>query len=472
MRLTSFAPTLVALGTLGLLALPVAAQDSRIGAAATDQPISLTLGETVRLALARSTELARAGYTVDLQGLELDGARAADDLELSITTSSTLRYDRGYQTDFFGNPDGGAPGLITVGERSGAVSTGLQFSLPVYDGGARAANRRAAERALDAGRHNRDRTAEDVASQAATQYLGVLEFEALVAVEEASLAAGRVLLERVEAEFAAGNRNRVDALQQRASIALGEQRLAAARRNYGVAILSLRQTLRLPVGTVLTLAPAPDFIPGLPAIDTDLNELLTVAIAARSDLSAQAAMVEAARHDLRVARAGRFPVLSLSGSVGTRFNSRDDISRFGGQFFDVNPNASLGLSISLPVFEGGRTSRAVERSRVVLSDIDAVLELQQRGVVAAVETAVLDAEAATAVLNSANEAATAAREALSASEERYGVGAGIFLDVLDARRTLVQAEADLVTARYDLLNSRVLLAYHTGGLGYVLVALD
>ena len=84
----------------------------------------------------------------------------------------------------------------------------------------------------------------------------------------------------------------------------------------------------------------------------------------------------------------------------------------------------------------------------------------------------LDVEAAAARLAAAADAVASAREALAAAEARYRVGAGLFLDVLDARRTLVDAQTSVATARYDLLLGRLAVAFQTGRLGDALVALD
>ncbi len=445
-----------------------------------DSALALTLGDAVRLALTRSLELERAGYAVDLRGLELRDAQAARDPELSVSAGPTLRVSRGYDTDFFGipqpgdslGPDPDAFRLGTDTEVSLGVSAGASLSWLLYDGGAIRARQRAAEQVLEAARLDRDRTAGDVANQTAAQYLQVIQFADLVAVEETNLEADRALLDRVQAEYDVGNRNLADVLQQRAAIALGEQRLATARRNEAVSRLGLRQLLRLPVGTPLALAPVPQELLSLPSRDLDIATLVARAIEARPDLDAQAALVEAARFDIDGARTGRSPVVSLGTSAGTAYSTLDDNRGAVGQVFDVNPNASLGLTLSVPILDQGRTRRAVERAQVFLSDAGAAYELQQLRVAADVETAVLDARAAAARLAAATEGVVAAREALAAAEARYTVGAGIFLDVLDARRTLVQTEADVATARTDLLTARVAVAYQAGILGDALVDLD
>ncbi len=437
---------------------------------------ALTLGDAVRLALTRSLDVERAGYAVALRALDVRAADAAGDPELSVSAGPTLRYARGYETDFFGIPDstGGTPGveLGTGGEVSLGVTAGVQLSLPLYDGGARRAGRQAAERVLEASRRDRDRTAETVANQAATQFVQVLQAQDLVRVEESGLASDRALLARVRAEYDVGNRSLGDVLQQQAALAQGQQRLATARRNEAVARVLLRQALRLPTGTPLALVPPADSLASLAPPALGVDALVRLALNERADLDAQVALLEAARFDIRAARAGRSPTLSLGGSAGTAFNSLDDNRGPLAQVVDVNPSASVGLTLGIPILDGGRTRRAVERAEVLVADADAVLDLQRLRVAADVETAVLDVEAAEARLAAAADGVAAAREALAASEARYSVGAGIFLDVLDARRTLLQAETDVTTARYDLLLGRIAVAFQTGLLGDALVALD
>ena len=127
--------------------------------------------------------------------------------------------------------------------------------------------------------------------ETAADYLDVLRGAALVAVEDTNLAADRALLDRVRAEYDAGNRNLGDVLQQEAAIAQGEQRLASARRNEAVARLNLRQDLRLPRGTALDLAPVADAVLDLPARDLDVDALVALAFEERDDLDAQSARI-------------------------------------------------------------------------------------------------------------------------------------------------------------------------------------
>lgn len=462
------------LSLLVLLAGPAVAQvaSDTLFAEAPRGAVALTLPEAVRIALLRSPDLERAGYSVQQRALDVREADAAGDPALSVSAGPTLRLSRTYQTDFFGIPQPGdslgAVRQLGVGSRAVfGVSGGVNLDLPLLDGGVRRANREAARRVLDAARLDYSRTAEDVARLAASQYVQALQADALVSVEDTSLGADRALLRRVQAEYDVGNRDIGDVLQQQAAIAQGEVRLATARRNAGVARLGLRQSLRLPPGTALALDPAADTAIPLPTLD--VAALVAQAFADRADLTAQAVRIEAARIDVRAARAGRAPNLSLGASAGTSYSSFDDNRGAVGQVFNVNPNTSVGLTLSVPILDRGRTRRAVERAEVAVADNGAFLEQRQLQVASDVETAVLDVVAAQARLAASEAGVAAARQALAANDARYRVGAGVFLDVLDARRQLVRAASDAATARFDLLLARIAVAYQTGALGSALV---
>ena len=336
--------------------------------------VSLTLPDAVRLALVRSPDLERAGYTVQQRALDVREANAAGDPTLSVSAGPTFRLSRTYETNFFGIPQGGdSLGAVSLGVGNRAVfgvTAGANLDLPLLDGGARRANRAAATRILDAARLDLSRTAEDVARLAAAQYVQALQADALIAVEDTSLAADRALLDRVQAEYDVGNRDIGDVLQQRSAIAQGEVRLATARRNAAVARLGLRQSLRLPPGTALALVPAADDLLPLPALD--VPALVAQALRERADLTAQAVRIDAARFDVRSARAGRAPNLSLGAQAGTSYSSFDDNRGAVGQVFNVNPNSSVGLTLSVPILDRGRTRRAVERAEVAVADNNCV----------------------------------------------------------------------------------------------------
>lgn len=88
--------------------------------------------------------------------------------------------------------------------------------------------------------------------------------------------------------------------------------------------------------------------------------------------------VQIAETGLKISKAGHFPTLSLGGSIGT---GHTEFSGLGSQLSDRR-NESIGLSLSIPIFNRGRTRSNVTQSKIALrqAELDnqqTLLNLQQ-----------------------------------------------------------------------------------------------
>jgi outer membrane protein, multidrug efflux system len=177
----------------------------------------------------------------------------------------------------------------------------------------------------------------------------------------------------------------------------------------------------------------------------------------RPDIGAAEASLESAAADIGVARAEMFPNISLTGLFGS-------VSTELGDLFTKPAEAwSATGSIVQPLFEGGRLSanvartkavreqRKAEYSRTVQSAFREVLDaLQGQAVIVGVRDA------------NAEQVASLAR-ATELAELRYTQGDIAYIDLLDVRRGLFQAQIDLVAAQRDALLNTVDLALAVGG---------
>ncbi len=152
-----------------------------------------------------------------------------------------------------------------------------------------------------------------------------------------------------------------------------------------------------------------------------------------------------------------FPRISLTGLFGS-------ISTELGDLF-TNPAEAWSASGSIlqPLFEGGRLSANVERTK-------AVREQRKAEYARTVQSAfreVLDALQGQALIAGARDAnaeqVAALARATELAELRYAQGDIAYIDLLDVRRGLFQAQIDLVAAQRDALLNTVDLALAVGG---------
>jgi NodT family efflux transporter outer membrane factor (OMF) lipoprotein len=177
----------------------------------------------------------------------------------------------------------------------------------------------------------------------------------------------------------------------------------------------------------------------------------------RPDIRAAEAQLHAATADIGVAVAEFYPSVKLNGSVG--FDALDLGSSLKASAFQ----STLGPSISMPIFQGGRLKATLELRK----------EQQQEAAIA-YRKAVLQAwhDVVNALVAHRTEQQRRARlakqvehlrQALSLARTRYNDGVADFTTVLDTQRTLLQAEQQYAQSTTDISINLVQLYKALGG---------
>ena len=276
-----------------------------------------------------------------------------------------------------------------------------------------------------------------VVLQTRTLFMNALRQFELVAVAEASVERAEESLAISRARMLAGTATRSDTLRTRLELANALQSLLQARNQLRVARFSLGRQVGAsgPVVPVLpgNLEPAP-----LPLSE---QEIIALAESVSPAVRAAEAASSVAGSALGNARSSYLPSLSLSS--GYTWANQDPTFNGG------NTSWSFRLSGSYQLFDGFQreqnVSQASEGRRVArLSEDDA-----RRGVRQSVDAALRTLETQTQAIAIAQDAVVVAEEDLRLIRARYGVQESGILDVITSQVALDQAEANLVTARYD-----------------------
>ena len=109
--------------------------------------------------------------------------------------------------------------------------------------------------------------------------------------------------------------------------------------------------------------------------------------------------------------------------------------------------ASMGVSLRLPIFQGGRTAalqrQAQARASAALENVIAA----ERDVIAQVRASWSSWQASLAIIESSQSAVSAAELSLEGVRAENSIGNRTILDVLNAEQELLQSRVQLVTAR-------------------------
>jgi multidrug efflux system outer membrane protein len=200
-------------------------------------------------------------------------------------------------------------------------------------------------------------------------------------------------------------------------------------------------------GTTLAATELPDLPAGMPS---DL-------LAARPDIRAAEQQLIAANANIGAARANYFPRISLTGSVGSASTELSGLFKSGSFGWTFAPQAVL------PIFNLGRTRAGVDAAR---SGRDIAVAQYERSIQTAFRE-VADALAGQATfseqLRAQRAVALAEQDRFNLSDLRYRSGAASYLDLLDAQRSLFQAQQLAVQANLQRLQNQVTLYRVLGG---------
>jgi NodT family efflux transporter outer membrane factor (OMF) lipoprotein len=154
----------------------------------------------------------------------------------------------------------------------------------------------------------------------------------------------------------------------------------------------------------------------------------------RPDIQRAEAQLHAATAEIGVAVADLYPRIMLSGSFAQQALHASDLTEWGSRQWSIGP------SISLPIFDGGRRRSVVELRK--LDQQQAAISYQQTVLRAwhEIETALGGYSAEQERNRELSTALAASREAYDIARVRYNHGMINYLAELDARRTLLQTE--------------------------------
>jgi outer membrane protein len=416
--------------------------------------------ECVRLALERN-------YAILLAGDQLDQARAS---KLSAWGTLTPRLSAGWNYDHSKsqftqdppNPVRASEPIASDSRGYGVQASQTLLSIPNILS-------IAAQRRYTGAAENDVRDVEQqVALAVRQQYYGLIEAIKLLDVsrEDSDLAGEE--LKRTESLFDVGSVARTDVLKARVRVASASSALTAAENNVQVQRARLGQALALPTGAEVQVVESLEPRAGMPDSASAYGE----ALANRPDLKAAALRLQAARTGRKAAYAGKIPYLSHSfsrnftrspgtGTVGIDFLS-DPISVITGRVTETSSSWNYSIGFSWNILDGLVTEGNIQRSIAAQSQAEHQAGQLSLQVGQDVKEALLAIRAARQQILSAREGRTSAEEDLKLSQERYSVGLGTVLELIDAQVNLTRARTAEVQAMAALKRAEAQLDKATG----------
>lgn len=335
---------------------------------------------------------------------------------------------------------------------------GLNSSLTVYDGGKRTKTitqsgiqERIQELAID--------QAENNIQIAITQnYIQILYAYESVKTNQSTVDVSLAQLNRAKEMLKAGSISKADLAQLESQYSTDKYQLVLSETTLNDYKLQLKQLLELDGNEEMDLV--------LPELDNNSAllplpnkmQVYSTALTIMPEIESSKLSTKTANLNVDIAKAGYMPTLSLSAGIGTSHTTGTDFT-FGEQVKN-GWNNSIGLSISVPIFNNRQTKSAVQKAKLKvltseLSELD-----EQKTLFKTIETIYLDAVSSQTKFKAAMEKLQSTQTSYELVSEQFNLGMKNTVELLTEKNNLLSAQQEVLQAKYmTILNTKLLNFY-------------
>jgi outer membrane protein len=207
-------------------------------------------------------------------------------------------------------------------------------------------------------------------------------------------------------------------------------------------------------------------IPSQSTVMMKPEEIYAASLKTLPEIRASEYGISSAKKGLSAAKSGLFPSLNLFSSIGTFYNEGGYAELLGEIPFDEqvrnNQSKNIGLSLSIPLFNGWSVQSNIQRSRLNLENALLQDELSRKQVYKSVVQAHADATAAMNRYNASLKAKSSADEAFNYAQRKYDVGLISFIEFINIRNNKSRAESELIQSKYDFIFRLKVLDFYLG----------
>ncbi|HVW54653.1 MAG TPA: TolC family outer membrane protein [Rhizobiaceae bacterium] len=407
---------------------------TRIFAAALVSASMLTLAngasaETISGALAKAYEFnsslnsSRAGVRVTDEGVAI----AKSGWRPTIAGTSSINY------------------ATQAGTRLTTGGFGVSINQTLFDGFQTLNNVRGSEAQVRAADENLRNTTQNILFDAASAYMDVILNRQIAAFREKNLAFLNEQVRAAQSRLDVGEGTRTDVAQAEAQRSLAISTLSAAR----AAVLTAEATYHQVVGDEPgKLAPAHPVGKLLPS---GLNAAFAIAAAEHPAIMGTQQLVDASEFAVKSAEGALLPNLTASASVTRDYRNQSPAATAFGTENGWSNSANVGVTFSVPIYQGGRVSAQVRQAKESLGQARIQVDVTRDQVRQAVASAWSQYQSAKEAVQADAQAVSAAQLALQGEVEQRNVGQATTLDVLTSQSNLITAQINQVTAQHDLV---------------------
>ena len=389
------------------------------------------------------------------QEIQLSTAKNARLPEVSGSVGQNFSFGRGLTMD-------------NTYTNTNTSSTSLQLgaSVPLFTGFEIPNQIKLNKLNLEAATADLEKAKNDIRMEVAKAYVQILYDMEIADVAHRQIAIDSAQVARLQAFVENGKASGAELSQQKATLASSKLTATQADNNLRMAILTLTQLLELPTPDGFSIVrPSLENLDNLVNLGNQMSpdQIYAEAIGVKPEILAQQLKLKGTAHSIKIAQAGNYPTLSLSGGLGTNYYTTSGFKSdsFGKQL-ENNFSQYIGLNLSVPIFNRFSTRNRIRSARVDQETQQLQLDNTRKTLYKEIQQVYYNALNAQTKTQSSAEAVNSSKDAFELVQAKYENGKATITEFNEAKNNYMKSESDLVQARYENLYQHALLEFYRG----------
>ena len=420
-----------------------------------ETPVMLTLEDALSLALTENPSIKIADKEVERVGYAKKGTYASlfPQVDGSASYSRTIKKQVMYMDfdmgGFGGDSDSGetsqktSGGGIEVG-RWNSYSAGLSAAMPLVNAQLWQSLKISAqdvELAVEKARSSRLETVTQVKQAFYSVLLAKEAFKVYKEVYENALAN----FEQTERRYAAEKASELEYNRAKSTVQNAIPNVYDAESSVILGLWQLKAVMGIDLDqNIDVLGSLDDYTDHM---FRDIHEHDDVSLEDNSSLRQLAIQAEELANTIKLQQYASLPTLSLSFNYSINAMTND----FKFSEYNWSPYSAVGLSLSIPIFAGGKRYQAVRQARVQYDEMKLQQISTERQLKISIRQYLNQMETAMKTYTSAESAVETARKAYDIATKTYNLGRSTITELNDAQLALTQAQLGISQAVYNFI---------------------
>lgn len=407
-----------------------------------------TLQECTNYAVENNIQIKKSEQSLESQEIRLNSSQNAYLPEVSASASQNFSFGRGLTSNNT---------YSNTNTRTTSFSVGASMTL--FNGFQRRNNVELNKLNLSAYSADLEKVKNDIRLQVAQAYVQILYNMEIEDVAYRQTQIDFAQVNRLESFVANGKASEAELAQQKAAHANSILTYTQAINSRRLSLLTLSQLLELPSADSFAIA-RPDtslmhntqFIMHNDSINYD-----------RPEIKAEEIRLDATSYNLKVAKGGYYPTLTLSGGMSTNYYTASNFpSESFSKQIDNNFSQYISINLNIPIFNRFSTRNNVRDVKIQQHSQQYTLDLARKTLYKDIQQVTLNAENAAAKVTAAREAVANSETAFRLAQARYENGKSTITEFNESKNNYMKSQSDLAQAVYESMYCAMLVKWYQG----------